>query len=42
MRSNNTSCARPKPVLAPVPEVTETRRTPGSGASKKASSAPEG
>ena len=40
--SANTSSARPNPVLAPVPEVTETSRTPGMGASKNASSGPEG
>ena len=40
--SASTSSAMPKPVLAPVPEVTETRRTPGIGVSKKASSGPEG
>ena len=40
--SANTSSAMPNPVLAPVPEVTETRRTPGIGVSMKASSGPEG
>jgi len=41
-RSANTSSASPKAVLAPVPEVTETRRTPGATRSMKASSGPDG